>query len=520
MTLAASPSSPANISQGSGDAQVGFDAAAQARFGARSRSVFKFLSCAHVTLIFGHLIFGAGLAFTALHLALAILLYTCVSLIRDPVKLFVYCHPTILFSLTPYLYSTFAMKTADDGLFDPFRSSLIAALYQLGMYGPAIISVVARYMTVERPRAPSRRPALAGVLVAPVFYRALILLGAAGILVRGMNISPFVNAMADQAQSLFWVGLTLHLFARRRLYPLSADIIFALLICGAVTVMANARSFLLEIVFFMGTAHLMLAHKAFGWRGMVPVWLLISTLNTFSAITIEIRYTYPKGSPDKVAAYVQTLASPEALAAIFIPGRKYIGLGLSGRAEAGSRTLYNTPYFKHQSGFFERLTLLPAMDIVTGRVGDISRVNESAIRELFRANLPFISDKDLLYSDRVTWELGLRNRDVIGRPMITAAGELYTMAGYGAVLLFGLGFSSFLIIEYNLLVKICGSYVVAALLFLHILLYATITSTALSCTALVLRSLPIMLLTLAILVALTTGATRPTVSPRLRSRPS
>jgi hypothetical protein len=520
VTLATSPPSPACVRQSVGDAPLGFDAAAEARFEARARAVFKSLTYVHVTLIVAHLIFGAKLGFTALHLTLALLFYTCVRLIRDPVKLFVYCHPTILFSMTPYLYSTFAMKTADEGLFDPFRSSLIAALYQLGMYGPAIISVVARYLTTERPRALSRRPALTGALVIPAFYRTLTLLGAAGILVRGMNISPFVNAISDQAQSLFWVGLALHLFARRQLYPLSADIIFALLICGAVTVMANARSFLLEILFFMGTAHLMLARKAFGWRWLVPVWLLISTLNTFSAITIEIRYTYPKGSPDKTAAYVQTLTSPEALAAIFIPGRKYIGLGLSGRAEASSRTLYNTPYFKHQSGFFERLTLLPAMDIVTGRMGEVSRVNEPAIKELFRANLPFVSGKDLLYSDRVTWELGLRNRDVIGRPMITSAGELYTMAGYGAVLLFGLGFSSFLIIEYNLLVKICGSYIVAALLFLHILLYATITSTALSCTALVFRSLPIMLLTLAVLVALTSGATRPAVSPRLRSRPS
>lgn len=520
MTPTDSPSSSARVSPGPGETQLRFDAAAQAAFGNRARAVFKVLAYAHVALIVAHLIFGAALGFTALHLALAFGLYACVRLIRDPVKLFIYGHPTVLFSLTPYLYSTMAMRTADEGLFDPFRSSLIAALYQLGMYGPAIISVVARYVTTERRKKPPRRPALASALVVPIFYRTLTLLGAAGVLGRGMSISPFATAVADQVQSLFWIGLSLHLFARRRLYPLSADIIFALLICVAITVTANARSFLLEILFFMGTAHLMLARKAFSWRWAVPVWLLIATLNTFSAVTIEIRYTYPKGSPDKIAAYVQTLTSPETLASIFIPGRKYVGLGLSGRAESRARTLYNTPYFKHQSGFFERLTLLPAMDIVTGRVGDISRVNGPAIKELFRANLPFVSGKDLLYSDRVTWELGLRNRDVIGRPMITSAGELYTMAGYGAVLLFGLGFSSLLIVEYNLLVKICGSYVVAALLFLHILLYATITSTALSCTALVFRSLPIMLLTLAALVALTSSTTKPSVPQRVRQRPT
>jgi hypothetical protein len=94
------------------------------------------------------------------------------------------------------------------------------------------------------------------------------------------------------------------------------------------------------------------------------------------------------------------------------------------------------PYFGSNESFGDRFVVLPMMDVVCGQFGEINQTRWDALLNLITASLPNVGQtKNLLYNDQLTWDLGLRDEDVIGKPMITNACELYTMSGLTGVFL-------------------------------------------------------------------------------------
>ncbi|MCM5559386.1 hypothetical protein [Pleomorphomonas sp. JP5] len=78
-----------------------------------------------------------------------------------------------------------------------------------------------------------------------------------------------------------------------------------------------------------------------------------------------------------------------------------------------------------------RLSLFARMDIVTGRLGTGVVPDWSRLGLMTLSALPdYGQDKQLLVSDQIIWGLGLLPKEVIGRPLVTVAGELYAVGGF------------------------------------------------------------------------------------------
>jgi hypothetical protein len=160
--------------------------------------------------------------------------------------------------------------------------------------------------------------------------------------------------------------------------------------------------------------------------------------------------------------------------------------------EAAGRDQYEIPFYRGSLALATRFAVLPLMDVVCGNYGNVERVSWDEVENLVLASLPnFGQQKDLWYSDRVIWDLGLRDWGNIGFPEITNSCELYTMGGWGimfiiTILEFGAIFFWYMVmrrlLEYHILViAVAAQFVV----------FATVTTTALSVFGYAVRGLPV-----------------------------
>jgi hypothetical protein len=209
-----------------------------------------------------------------------------------------------------------------------------------------------------------------------------------------------------------------------------------------------------------------------------------------------------------MSAFVDKLFDIDTLEAVLNP--PHASLSHISIAETSYLDSYNnsftTPYYAGVDSLASRYVSLPLLDSVCGRDASPDSVNWDELLNLLIAQFPNIGqDKDLIYSDRLTWRLGLRDYGNIGRPEVTNACELYAMTGWAG--LFIIAFLEFLAGLF--LLEALKAQLVAPALWIAVipqmLIWMTVSTTALASVSYLIRGIPITILSVWLLVAVANG---------------
>jgi len=293
--------------------------------------------------------------------------------------------------------------------------------------------------------------------------------------------------------------MAIHVCQRGRILPPDLIILIWLVLALLTGVFLNERTPILEAVLFVGLASIFLARRQMKVRTAVFLYLGFSLLSGFSDVTLYVRSYGQAGSTgETIDLYKRAITEPETLINVLLPwrGRE----GAVSRDEASAT--YEIRYFRTGNHFLTRFVLLPQLDMLLPDIPTDQPVDWNEVKNVIFSLLPnFGQEKDAIFSDRLTWKVGLRSENNVGRPMITALGELYFMGGalfcFAALTLI---FSA-LYVEIMLLSRVIGHPVVSTLVIGQFLVYAILTTTTISLTAVVVRTMPFFIVLLTVLRA-------------------
>jgi hypothetical protein len=390
------------------------------RFDARLRSLFLIGIGLHVPLILFNAMLDNRVAIAMAHLAMAGMAWIMTKRAGDMVRVIIFSHVYWTFSALTYFYAFANGQSASDGLYRPDRAALIALVSQSGLFLAYLLSPAG---PVERSDAPQRSAVLAKA------QWPLIAIGALAI--AGRMVGLVNNAYAAAMTLVLFMALASRLTERK--YPLADPVL--ILVCAAlatVSISLNQRTDLMAPLVLIACAAIMLPKRLFTLGNAAWAYLAWRLLSAFSAVILAVRWARD-GSQSLVELFVANFFSLETLWTLINPLHRHAIEELAGREAAIDG--FNSAFLQGDTSLFARLALLPQMDIVTSRLEAFHEIRWGDLLDNVLAALPTVGlDKALVFSDQVVWELGLRSRDTLGRPMITVEGELFAIGGYGAVL--------------------------------------------------------------------------------------
>lgn len=400
-------------------------------------------------------------------------------------------HPTLLFVLMTYLYASIHGNIVPANLNEPDTAFLIAFAYQCSVLIGMVAADMAQglFVGIERPQIASATPDILHTVRLP-----LVFTGALGLLIAHQFEGS--GPIASIFSLLMWLGMAAHFAKRRGVLPLDALTACIIGLTAAIAVVANARSALFETLLFLAFAHLIYAERLFTFVQAVLALFAIRVISVFSDIMLSVRWLRQVSTERMIDQALNSLFSADTLIALINP------FHVTEAQETWAKAI--DPHNQFTSHFFvgnistlQRFTILPQMDLILHGL-QVDTIRWRAILNVFLGLLPDLGqEKDLIFSDRITWELGLRAYGNVGRPMVTAAGEFFAMGGVSAVILLTsvLFFAYFLALR--LLKLTIGSEQITTLLFSQLIVATLISTTALSAYGIVFRTIPILILFIA-----------------------
>lgn len=408
--------------------------------------------------------------------------------IRDPISYLLVTHPCWMFVFTALLYSDIQGQNIDVGLYDAATSLTIVAWYQFAV---ALAFTVAAGIRIVQ-EGPISRENSGGAIATPTLV--WILLGSTAITVAPAVIGKlsFLLSLSSFGLTIVWISAA-YLLQRSGEKVRAAITVAALALGAGMSVSMNQRAWLLSALLFSVCFVLFYVRRPVTVRNLAIVALGGVFLTVFSGVTLEVRARGAQESVTSSAAmYADALVSPATWARMLDPASR--ARPLMPPPKQGRLHAFVTNFYREGSGgLLERITLLPQLDIVATHLGVNPSLRLDEVANLFRSVAPNVGqEKDTIYSDRLVWELGLRRITVVARPMITAAGEFYSMGGVG-VLMFVV-FPLFSLIFIQLMhIRARTSFTNYAFMAMISSIYFVFSSTALSVTAIAVRDLPFLL---------------------------
>ncbi len=268
----------------------------------------------------------------------------------------------------------------------------------------------------------------------------------------------------------------------------------------------NKRTLFLEIGVFIVFAYLMYAKRIVTLSSISAVYIAMSFTRVFSDITLDVRsnLSYAGESTTKVVNLtLERLMSTETLITMlfpFIPSQSSIRV----TSYFDPTDTYWIDFLVGQNTLGSRFVHLAYMDMVVSYFPHVDTINWNEILNVLLAMLPSVGQtKNLIYNDQLTWYTGLRDYDNIGAPLITAAGEFYTMGGFTILCAIMFICTTILLLEYRILERILRSTSLTSLIFCRYLGAFVFTSTSLSLASLIFRTLPtcIIIVSISLMVA-------------------
>jgi hypothetical protein len=393
-----------------------------------------------------------------------------------------------MFSFTAYLYSAANLKSVEGGLYNPEVSITIVIVYQLACLVAFFLAFLV--LRVRRQRRGMLEP---GALIALQRYSEVFIVFGLFVTALGtLAADHTIAALVSDLQLFLWLGAALHLQKNGRF---KLDALGILLVClfAVLALYGNSRTLILSCFLIVGTGYFYYSHRLLNLKTIVVGYLAINSLLLFSAVSLDIRLNGGRESGTSMAQlYAEKLLTVESLSAVVNPFTQHSStINLRRAADDSAGGDFWLPYYGTGNSLGDRFVVLPMMDVVCGQYGEVSHIRWDSLFNLVAASLPsFGQDKNLLYNDQLTWDMGLRDEGVIGKPMLTNACELYTMAGWtGMFLVTTLEF--FLIF---LMIAFLRKQLVFYILFLGtvavLLVQITATTSSLGTAAQVIRGFP------------------------------
>ncbi|RVU83407.1 hypothetical protein EOL70_16920 [Leucothrix sargassi] len=445
----------------------------------RSLTIYTSLFQVVVVIICGFLDESNQIA-TLSHLAISLMALCIGFLSRDGVRTILFTNVYWTFSFMTYLYALLHFRLPTTGLYDADQAALIAFVSQLGLFLMSFI--VTNKPIIRSTNYNDLKPRIS-------FHKSIFLLfyilGVVGV-VGGLLGMP--NAVAATLKTFLYLALGLRLLKVKERVFFDPYFVFAVSLLVFLSLSNNSRTALLSVILFLGFFVAFTQEKLIRLRYVVFAYIGISAINTFSLVMLEIRQ-YRETASNMVGVFVDKFFSMDTLLGLINPF--YVSEVMQDRlykAETYS-SLFQTDFFEGGSGVFSRLTVLPQMDIATSNLSNAIEVKWQELGVIFASALPdFGQTKNLLLSDQIVWGLGLRDPNVIGRPMITAQGEIFYLGGYLAVFILIPLLYSLMYLGYRWFSLLLGSRFIGSLLMSQLLINSLFSTTLLSLIVLSIRA--------------------------------
>lgn len=431
------------------------------------------------------------------HGAVMLLAAVAVLAARDGVNRLVYGGTALTFSVMLYLNATLHLQPATAGLIDPLRAATIVLAAQAGV---TLVALADRLVPECRPEygpgyRPEYRPGyrlgrLSAHLPAPASGRALrmqgLALGLFAVVLAGLALDlagRMPAILAESLRCLMPVPVALRFLSR----PATARDPWLLALAGLavlVAVRSNARADLLGAGLLLGFLGLIHAGRLVTLPRLVLLWLGLRFTAVFSAVSLAVR-PLREDPALMLDEFRRRLLSPETLRALADPFHVHSAHAAFDQRQTD--TLYFASGFFHgpRASLFDRLTLLPQMDIVTGRLPAPAPDLALWLRATVGAVLPNLGqDKLTMLGDALVWDLALRPRDSVGRPMVTAQAEAWSTGGHPMVFLTACLLFGAWAVNWRLLNRLVGlrsvTIPMAAMFMVYALFSTTLASQSLS----------------------------------------
>ncbi|WIW47825.2 hypothetical protein ML401_06835 [Bradyrhizobium sp. 62B] len=458
------------------------------RFDQRIQTALRWIFAATAIAASIHGVFSGEILVFALSEASIVVAYAGARAARNGRDAIIATHPAILFVTTTYLYSSLHGNIVPEGLNEPKTALLITLVYQgsviIGLFFADLLEGVFTSSTSAKIETQFSKSGLDALSAARF---PLIALGVVGLLIAHQfeGSGPLTSIFS----LLMWLGMATHFAQRRGVLPLDWVTVFIIGLTAVIAISANARSALFETLLFLGFAHLMFARRLFTLAQVVAGLLLIRAISVFSDIMLSVRWLRQISTARMVEQALDYLFSIETLSALVNPF--YVSEAQAVWAKAiDPNSQFTSHFFVGNISTLQRFTLLPQMDLILHGLRTDS-IRWSAILNIPLSQLPDIGQqKDLIFSDRITWELGLRAYGNIGRPMVTAAGEFYAMGGLAPLIVLTVVLFTSYFIVLRILKAAIGSDQIVTLVFSQLIVATLISTTAIGAYGVVFRTIP------------------------------
>lgn len=408
--------------------------------------------------------------------------------VRDKFAFFLITHPAWIYIAFTYFYAAFSFKPVTEGLNAPDADAFLALIYTVAAISSGCLILYFSkkpnlYETALLPRSWDIPLIAVGLITLVLGYKS----GDNRVIAQVLNaVTPF-----------FWIGMSLRMVKLKQFVKRDVLTIGVIVIFFATSFLSNARTPILSISFFLGVAFVIYAKDVFNWKNLLVGYFMISTTMLFSDISLDVRSAGANESgASALSLYSERLLRIENVTDLIFPfWKNEVAEALAQAQRVTSYDEFRSPYYTAGNSLANRLVVLPQMDIIVGRLGEQNGVNWSELWNTFISSLPdFGQNKDLIFSDRLTWDLRLRIDGIVGRPMVTSLGEFYAMGGASVAFVCLFMQSTLYIVFYRLLIEIVGSRVLAAMLLVPTFFEYIFSTTALSTTITVDRIIPTLLI--------------------------
>lgn len=406
------------------------------------------------------------------HLAVFFLGAIAVYFGRDGIQKFMFASVFFGFTLMLYVNATIHGQSVDFSIIDPLRAAAISVTSQAAL---TMVAVIDRLWPL-RDTATTNRAVTAEHLLRienPIF----VILIVAGLLDAAGLLSPI---LAESARFFLPIPIVTS-FLRHGPNWGGLRLIALVGLSMVIAVKSNARSDLLNILLLIVFLYALFAKKRPSPLMLVLGYVVLRLLKIFSAVSLAVRPL--RDDPAAMTSeFLARFLSLETVVSVLNPFSKNSSFGYLDSIQTGVNFAIPAFFRGEMSSLLDRLTLLPQMDVVTGRLDAPVAVDFSM---LFRATIlsafpSFGQTKIEMLGDELVWDLALRSRESIGRPMITAQAEAWALGGHLAV--FVTTFLLFLAwaINYRITQRFFGFKSVTVAVSAMLIVYATFSTTLLS----------------------------------------
>lgn len=468
------------------------------RFDIFVRRAFLGMIPLHLAVIILNAAFDMKWQYATLHSIMAAVAYLIAYRSKDAVKTIIFTHVYATFSITTYLFALLNNQTASYGLVDAERSALVAAASQVGL-------LAAFLLIPDRPMLPSRNETAYAEkrLNLNAAQYLLMAVGFAALLLKSLGILS--DVYASTLISVLYVAIAVRLTFRAGNVFLDPIFILSLGALAVASVFSNERTGLMAAILLLAFLVPMTQSKVLTLKNIAVGYVGWRLLAAFSAVAISARWSREFGGSSIAALFIDGFFSFETMLTLLNPFHVHAAEGAYAGTVNAASGYYSDFYPSVMGGnLLARLTVLPQMDIVVGRLGEIVEYDFAQLQKILLSVLPSVGqEKSLIFSDEIVWALGLRDPDSIGRPLVTIEGELYALGGYLTVFFYVPLIYSLMYWFYTKLCMITGSRAVGILIMSQIFVHTMFSTTILSVTAISSRGM--IQLALILLAAVAVG---------------